>query len=158
MWNQYSPIYFSLVKSLIYLPVSVGRGIGLLKLNGIFTFLCSSHSWHGFTKNGPRRNIAQLWKLFSYITIRIWKFLSGILFLHYWVHTIGLFLLQAHSILPKPRAFNPAQKWKGTRKFYHDPFQLHFWTNKKRVDSFSEKQNYTFLIIKPYDSIIILDL
>ena len=29
------------------------------------------HSWHGFTENGPRWNIAQLWKLFSDITIRI---------------------------------------------------------------------------------------
>ena len=29
------------------------------------------HSWHGFTENGPCRNIAQLWKLFSYITIGI---------------------------------------------------------------------------------------
>ena len=26
-----------------------------------------------FTENGPLRNIAQLWKLFSYITIRILK-------------------------------------------------------------------------------------
>ena len=29
------------------------------------------HSCHRFTENGPRRNIAQLWILFSYITIRI---------------------------------------------------------------------------------------
>ena len=31
------------------------------------------HSWHGFTENGPQQNIAQLWKLFSYIKIRILK-------------------------------------------------------------------------------------
>ena len=31
------------------------------------------HCWHGFTENGPHWNFAQLWKLFSYITIRILK-------------------------------------------------------------------------------------
>ena len=28
------------------------------------------HSWHKFTENGPHPNITQLWKLYSYITIR----------------------------------------------------------------------------------------
>ena len=31
------------------------------------------HSWHRFTENGSCRNIAQLWKLISYDTIRILK-------------------------------------------------------------------------------------
>ena len=44
-------------------------------------FLRCRHSWHGFIENGPRQNIAQLWKLFSYIPIRGFrKFLSGIVF------------------------------------------------------------------------------
>ena len=34
------------------------------------------------------------------------KFLSGIVFLHHYVRTIGLFFSQAHSIWPKSRAFN----------------------------------------------------
>ena len=33
-------------------------------------------------------------------------------------HYIGLFFLHTHSILPKPRAFNHAQKSIGTPKFY----------------------------------------
>ena len=33
--------------------------------------------------NGPRRNIAQRWKLSLYITIRILNFFSGIVFLLY---------------------------------------------------------------------------
>ena len=32
-----------------------------------------AHSWHGSFENDPRQNIAQLWKLFSYITIMIFK-------------------------------------------------------------------------------------
>ena len=60
-------------------------------------------------------NIAQLWKSFSCITIRLLKFfflkcLS--------LRTIGLFFLTAHSIWPKTSAFNPAQKSIGTPKFY----------------------------------------
>jgi hypothetical protein len=78
------------------------------------------HSWHGFSENGPRRNIAQLLKLFSYITIRILKIsfrncVSSLLSTHY-----RTFFLQAHSIWPKSRAFNPTQKLIGTTKFYCD--------------------------------------
>ena len=39
----------------------------------LVSFLFLIHSFHGFTENGPSRDIAQLWKLFSYITIRILK-------------------------------------------------------------------------------------
>ena len=47
-----------------------------------------THSWNWFTENDPRRNIAQLWKLFSYITIMILKIsfrnsLSSLLSSHY---------------------------------------------------------------------------
>ena len=46
------------------------------------------NSWHGFIGNGSRQNIAYLWKLFSYITIRILKIsfrncVSSLLSTHY---------------------------------------------------------------------------
>ena len=66
-------------------------------------------SWHGYTENGHRWSIAQLWKLFLYITNRILKIsfrncVSSLLSTHYMA-----FLLQAHSIWQKPRAFNSTQ-------------------------------------------------
>ena len=60
------------------------------------------------------------------------KFLSGIVFLHYLVRTIGLFFLQAHSIWPKPRAFNPDQnRWEPLNSAVRSPhniilFELNF--------------------------------
>ena len=54
------------------------------------------------------------------LQLGFWKFLPGIVFLDYQVRTIGLIFLQAYSIWPKPRAFNPAQKPIGTPKFYCD--------------------------------------
>ena len=53
-----------------------------------------------------------------YITIRIFRIsfrncVSSLLRTHY-----RTLFLQAHSIWPKPRAFNPAKKSKGTPKFY----------------------------------------
>jgi len=55
---------------------------------------------------------------FRTLQLGFWKFLSGIVFLHHYVRTIGLFFSQAHSIWPKPRAFNPDQKSMGTPTFY----------------------------------------
>ena len=61
---------------------------------------------YGFTDNGLRWNIAQLWK--SYFLHYNWDFeisfrrcVSSLLSTHY-----NAFLLQAPSISPKPRAFN----------------------------------------------------
>ena len=53
-----------------------------------FEIISFHMSWHEFTENGPRRNIAQFWKLFSYITIRILKIsfrncVSSLLITHY---------------------------------------------------------------------------
>ena len=41
----------------------------------------NGYSWHGFTENSPRRNIAKLWKLHLESTLQLgfWKFLSGIM-------------------------------------------------------------------------------
>ena len=62
---------------------------------------------------------------FRPLQLGFWKFLSGIVFLHYQVRTIGLFFLQAHSIWQKPRAFNPDKKSIGTPKFYCVLFVIH---------------------------------
>ena len=72
------------------------------------------HSCHGFTENGSRQNIAQLWKLFSYITIRILKIsfrncVSSLQSTHY-----RAFLFIGPFDLTK--AFNTAQKSIGTPK------------------------------------------
>ena len=48
---------------------------------------------------------------FRTFQLGFWKFLSGIVFLHHYVRTIGLFFSQAHLIWPKPRAFNPDRKY-----------------------------------------------
>ena len=45
---------------------------GSALLDKICSCYWCAHSWQ-FTENGTRRNIAQLWKLFLYITIRILK-------------------------------------------------------------------------------------
>ena len=55
---------------------------------------------------------------FRTLQLGFWKFISGIVFLHHYVRTIGLFFSQAHSIWPKPRAFNPDRKSMGTPTFY----------------------------------------
>ena len=57
-------------------------------------------------------------KYFRTLQLGFWKFLSGIVFLHHYVRTIGLFFSQAHSIWPKPRAFHPDRKSMGTPTFY----------------------------------------
>ena len=66
----------------------------------------------------PYQNIAQRWKLSSYITIKILKIsfrncVSSLLSTHY-----KTFPLKANLIWPKPRAFNPALKSIETPKFY----------------------------------------
>ena len=75
----------------------------LLKSSGVYLF----HSWHGFTDNGPRQNIARLWKLFSYTTIRILKISPrnrvSLPSTHY-----RAFLLTGPFDLTKAIAFNPA--------------------------------------------------
>jgi hypothetical protein len=58
---------------------------------------------------------------FRTLQLDFWKFLSGIVSLHHYVRTIGLFFSQAHSIWPKPRAFNPDRKSMGTPTFYCVP-------------------------------------
>ena len=80
------------------------------------------HSWHRFTENGRRRNIAQLWTLIYYITIWIFKIsfrecVSSLLSTHYrtFIFTGPLDLSKAH---------NPAQKSIGTPKFYRDMSQI----------------------------------
>ena len=57
---------------------------------------------------------------FRTLQLGFWKFLSGIVFFHYYVRTIGLSFSQAHLIWPKPRAFNPDRKSMGTPTFYCD--------------------------------------
>ena len=41
------------------------------------------HSWHGFIENGPFQNIANFGNYFPTLQLGFWKFLLGILFLHY---------------------------------------------------------------------------
>ena len=63
------------------------------------------------------------------------------MFLHYKVRIIWFFFLQAHSIWPNPRAFNPAQKSIEIPKFYrvkltldkeiHIPMKNILWINWK---------------------------
>ena len=55
---------------------------------------------------------------FRTLQLGFWKFLSWIVFLYHYVRTIGLFFSQAHSIWPKPKAFNPDRKSMGTPTFY----------------------------------------
>ena len=67
------------------------------------------HSWHEFIENGPRRNIAQLWKLFSYITIRILNLssrncVSSLLSTHYRTFLFTDFdFTKAQSLWSRPK-------------------------------------------------------
>ena len=54
------------------------------------------------------------------LQLGFWKFLSGIVFLYHYVRTMGLFFSQAHSMWPKPIAFNSDRKSMGTPTFYCD--------------------------------------
>ena len=96
-----------------------------------------AHSWQGFSKNGPRRNIAQLWKLFSYLTIMILKIsfrncVSSLLSPHY-----KTFLFTGPFDLNKAQSLynNPAQKLIGTNSntthFYIDYTEL--FTNRLQI-------------------------
>ena len=66
----------------------------------------------------PVKILLNFGNYFHTLQLGFWKFLSGIVFLHRYVRTIGLFFSQAHSIWPKPRAFNPDRKSMGTPTFY----------------------------------------
>ena len=63
------------------------------------------HSWHGFTENGPRRNITQPLKLFSYITLKILKisfknYVSSLLSTHYRTYMPVLFDQSPEPLIP----------------------------------------------------------
>ena len=95
------------------------------------------HSWHGFAEKGSRWNIVQLWKLFSYITIRIFKIsfrncVSSLISMHY-----KTFLLQAHLIWLKPRAFNPAQKSISSFQFTENGWRWNIAQLKKTMSYIS---------------------
>ena len=69
---------------------------------------------------------------FRLLQLGFWKFLSGIVFLHHYVRTIGLFFSQAHSIWPKHRAFNPDRKSMGTSTFYC----VYLYFPKQKINKF----------------------
>ena len=69
-------------------------------------------------KSVPVEILLNFENYFRTLQLGFWKFLSGIMFLHYYVRTLGLFFSQAHSIWPKPRAFNFDRKSMGTPTFY----------------------------------------
>ena len=69
-------------------------------------------------KNVPVEILLNFENYFRTLQLGFWKFLSGIVFLHHYLHSIGLLFSKAHSIWPKPRAFNPNRKSMGTPTFY----------------------------------------
>ena len=88
---------------------------------------------------------------FLTLQLGFWKYLSEIVFLHPYVHNIGLFFSQAHSIWPKPRAFNPDRKSMGTPTFYCDALvQSNIWHTNAVLENWR-----TFLRNK---KIMLLDL
>ena len=86
---------------------------------------------------------------FRTLQLGFWKFLSGIVFLHYYVCTIGLFFSQAHSIWPKPRAFNPDRKSMGTPTFYCDKVYLRIckFLGLNRNDNFYLEKIFSYIFL-----------
>ena len=117
-------------KLIICLNVSNATNIKKnISINNIFTSYYFKHTADtNLLKMVPVEILLNFGNYFRTLQLGFKKFLSGIVFLHYQVRTIGLFFLQAHSIWPKPRAFNPDKKSIGTPKFYceHLKWKLFF--------------------------------
>ena len=105
----------------------------------------------------PVEILLNLWNYFRTLQLGFWKFLSGIVFLHHYVRTIGLFFSQAHSIWPKPRAFNPDRKSMGTPTIYCDNMkkryrEIYIYIERERKREGERERNniemYTHLFVK----------
>ena len=65
------------------------------------------HRWHEFTENGPVEILLNFGNHFRTLQLGFWKFLLGIVFLHYQVRTVWLFFLQAHRFDQSPETLIP---------------------------------------------------
>ena len=97
-----------------------------LKCDGSETLIYTTANVN-LLKSVPVKILLNFGNYFRTLQLGFWKFLSGIVFFHHYVRTIGIFFSQAHSIWPKPRAFNPDRKSMGTLTFYCGPMISTFW-------------------------------